>query len=279
MIKINKTKLLNLLEPFYNVTGIKVAVYDTEFNEVVTYPENDSKFCTIMRNHPVSGINCDKSTEFHCKLCADTQKTEIRQCHAGLTEVVTPLTDSFSTIGYIMFGQISNIKNKQLFYDTVLKNCEKYNLDKELLLKTLKKIPYYSDKQADDVAKIVNAIASYIVFEKIVQKTEPSLAHTIIDYIRNNLDKDLTAVSLCKHFYISKTDLYKTTKPYMENGIARFVKQLRLEKAAQLLANTNKPVWKVAAEVGYDDVEYFQRLFKKENGISVSEYRENLKPF
>ena len=273
MIKINRTKLLDLLEPFYNVTGIKVAVYDTDFKEILTYPENDSKFCTIIRNHPVSGIECDRSTQIHCNLCLETKKTEIRQCHAGLTEVVAPLTDGITTIGYIMFGQITNIKDKELFYSTILEKCEKYNLDNEVLLKALKKIRYYSDKQAEDVAKLLNALAAYIVFKKIVQEAEPSLAYIIIEYIKNNLDKDLTATALCKHFYLSKTDLYKITKPYMTDGVARFVKKLRLEKAAELLSETDKPVWKIAEETGYQEVEYFQRIFKKEMGVSALDYR------
>ena len=126
MMKINKERLLDLLEPLYNVTGIKVAVYDAEFNEVLTYPKNDSKFCTIIRNNPISGLECEKSTQVHCKLCAETKRTEIRQCHTGLTEVVAPLTDGITTIGYIMFGQITNIKDKDLFYKSTLQKCEKY---------------------------------------------------------------------------------------------------------------------------------------------------------
>lgn len=273
MIEFNKERLLDVLEPFYNVTGIKVAMYDTNFKEILSYPEKDSAFCTIMRNNALSGIECDKSTQFHCKLCSETKKIEIRQCHSGLTEVVAPLNDGITTIGYIMFGQIRDIKEKDIFYPTILEKCKNYNLDNDKLLTALKKIRYYSDKQAEDVAKILNALATYIVSNKLVHQTEPTLSHIIIEYIKDNLDKNLTTTTLCKHFYISKTDLYKITKPYMANGVAKFIKQLRLEKAADLLLNTDKPVWKISEEVGYPDAEYFQRMFKKEKGVSAFSYR------
>lgn len=275
MIKINTERLHNLLVPFYNVTGVKVAIYDTEFNEIVSYPKNDSKFCTKIRNHPVLGVECDKSTEVHCKLCSETKKIEIRQCHAGLTEVVAPITDGVFTIGYIMFGQISNIKDKEVFYQTILDNCKKYNLDEEELLKDLKEIRYYSDRKANDIAKIVNVIASYVAYEKIVQQTDPPVVYLIMDYIKKNIDKEITLDSLSKHFYISKSNLYKITKPYMEDGVAKFVKKLKLEKAADLLKNTDKSICKIAKEIGYKDVEYFQRVFKKEYGISSLDFRKN----
>jgi hypothetical protein len=50
-------------------------------------------------------------------------------CHAGLTEVVAPLNDSGTTIGYIMFGQITNIKSKTEFAQSSRALCEGYEIN------------------------------------------------------------------------------------------------------------------------------------------------------
>ena len=66
------------------------------------------------------------------------------------------------------------------------------------------------------------------------------------------------------------------TKPYMPWGIATFVKEERLKKAAELLKSTGKSSWEIAAETGFSDVNYFLRSFKAEYGISAAKYREKL---
>ncbi|MBO5369796.1 MAG: hypothetical protein J6B23_03850 [Clostridia bacterium] len=38
--EIEEKKLAELIKAFYNLTGIKVAVYDSQFCEIISYPEN-----------------------------------------------------------------------------------------------------------------------------------------------------------------------------------------------------------------------------------------------
>jgi two-component system response regulator YesN len=50
-----------------------------------------------------------------------------------------------------------------------------------------------------------------------------------------------------------------------------------MEKAAELLRLTDLPSYMIAEKVGYDNFNYFGRLFKKRYGVSTSEYRKNLR--
>jgi AraC-like DNA-binding protein len=53
---------------------------------------------------------------------------------------------------------------------------------------------------------------------------------------------------------------------------AGYVRMLRLERAAQLLARAAGNVSEVAYAVGFNDVEYFSRLFKQTHGMPPSQY-------
>lgn len=275
--KTDSKKLEKLIESFYNLTHIKVAVYDADFDEILAYPKRDAELCEMVKKNKSSCFECDKSTHRLCAKCALKQTVMVEKCHAGLTEVLAPLSDGVSIIGYIMFGQITNEKNREIFEKNVLERCKKYNLPKDDVLEALSKIQYFSDKEIEDVSKILNALAVYIAYEKIVYSDEMSMVHEVIRYIRGNLGEDLSVATLCKKFFLSKTEMYKITKSYMPDGVASFVKNERIKKASDMLMHTDKPVWKIAEEVGFSDVDYFLRVFKREKGISAAKYRKNSK--
>lgn len=267
-------KLSGLIESFYNLTGIKVAVYDRNFCEILAYPEKDSDFCTMIHENRSSCGQCQKSTEKLCIRCAKKKEVIIEKCHAGLTEVIAPLTTGITVVGYMMFGQITNEADRKTFREDVLKRCREYKIDPLSAEEALSKIRYYSDKQLNDASKILDAIAKYIVFDKIIYPVEYSVAYEMTEYIRNNLDQPLTVELLCKKYFLSRTEIYKVTRAYMPEGIAAFIRKERIAKAAQLLAETQKSSLMIAEEIGFSDVNYFLRVFKKEKGMSAAAYRK-----
>ena len=272
--KADKSKLAPLIEAFYNLTGIKVAVFDTKLDKIFSYPKKDSPLCVLIQNANESEKLCEKSTEELCKKCSRCSSPLTFKCHAGLTEVVTPITNGSSVIGYIMFGQITDEKNSESFIKSVSEKCNDYNIDEQLLLSEAKKIPYYSDDKIESAAKILKALAGFIVYENIIYQANLDEAQRILGYISENLDKDLSASHLCKKFYLSKSELYKTTSPYTGGGIAAYVKAKRIEAAKELLKKTAKSTVEIASEIGFSDASYFLRVFKKEVGESAANYRK-----
>ena len=53
----------------------------------------------------------------------------------------------------------------------------------------------------------------------------------------------------------------------------RYILALRITNAQSLLENTDYPISEISRIVGYDDQLYFSRLFKKQNGVSPTEFR------
>ena len=52
-----------------------------------------------------------------------------------------------------------------------------------------------------------------------------------------------------------------------------YLNQIRVEKSKELLKNTDKKMYQIAKAVGYDNVKYFFRVFKKYEKITPEEYR------
>ncbi|WP_305985878.1 GlxA family transcriptional regulator [Roseibium sp. MMSF_3544] len=63
------------------------------------------------------------------------------------------------------------------------------------------------------------------------------------------------------------------------NTIIGYVQNLRVEAAKQALEVSQKPVDEISVEVGYENVAFFRRLFKRATGLTPREYRKMYEPF
>lgn len=275
LLDINIGKLTKLVESFYKLTKIKVAVYDDAFNEIFTYPEEDSTFCEMMNRVPSIHKNCQRSVQKLCERCRDQKSLVTFTCHAGLTEAAAPLYENNNIIiGYIMFGQITNVKSKPDFVSRSKQLCKDYPLDEDEFDNNILTVPYKNNDQLKAASEIINAFTAYIYLEHIVSLKKEETLSSIIEYIDNNLSADLSAGTLCERFSVSKTVLYELTKPSMPEGIAKYVRTKRMNKAKELISKTDKSIEEISGLVGFLDSGYFRRVFKQFCGMPANAYRK-----
>jgi two-component system response regulator YesN len=73
-------------------------------------------------------------------------------------------------------------------------------------------------------------------------------------------------------YYFSKLFKEETGENFIE-----CLTNIRIEKAKQLLQNKEVSIKNICVETGYSDPNYFSRIFKKQVGITPTEYRDNFK--
>ena len=84
----------------------------------------------------------------------------------------------------------------------------------------------------------------------------------------------MTLETLSEEFHLSKPYLSKYIKEKAGMTFQDVVKKERMKKARTMLRETGHTVETVAAEVGYENVEHFNRLFKKTYGMTPVQYRK-----
>ena len=275
MLAMDKQRLRELIRAYYHLTNIRVAVYNPDFEEILAYPEEYTPFCSMLQSNGQACAGCERSAARMCEKCTVTQETVIEKCHMGLTELVTPVFNGVSVIGYIMLGQITDEADRDTFVCKALEKSREYDLDQEKVMEQIKTVRYYSTEQVLSSAQVVKALASYIVVSNLLYPTETLLAQSILEYISKNLAADVSVPALCSEFSISKSTLYRVTKHYAPDGIAAYIKKLRWRKACELLMHTDMTMDQIAEQTGYSDTAYFLRSFKKEKGISAGCYRKD----
>lgn len=97
----------------------------------------------------------------------------------------------------------------------------------------------------------------------------------VIVYIRDHF-ATVTLDDLTNQFYFNKSYLSRLIKEKTGQTFSDLVKGIRLEIAAQLIANTTLSLREIAQAVGYADTSHLFRIFKKHYGIGPKEYRQRL---
>lgn len=263
-MQIDSQKLLPLITAFYGLTGMKIAIYDNHFNEVLTCPEDSCPYCKEIwqcRGREV----CDQYTASMCKKCQESKKPILYTCHAGLTEVVSPLTENETVIGYAVCGQVTSQPDRK----KLLEQCGGSGIPVEKRELLLRDVKYMSHAQIEATLQIINALVSYIILQKMIYASEKPVGLQIAEYIAQNVTADLSVSSLCRKFAMSRSRLYLVTQEYMPYGIAKYIKKCRMDAAAAAIeAHPEKPLWVIAQESGFEHYEYFLRVFRKEIGKS-----------
>lgn len=103
------------------------------------------------------------------------------------------------------------------------------------------------------------------------------LIEKAVEYIdKHYQNSELSVDTLCNYLNVSAT--YFSTLFKRETGMSfvNYLTKIRLDKALQLLNTTDEKTYNISTMVGYMEPNYFSYVFKKQYGVSPSNYRKNL---
>ena len=95
-------------------------------------------------------------------------------------------------------------------------------------------------------------------------------------YIRDNYDRDLNMAVVSNHVSMNYSLFSYAFKQYTGKNFVNYLKELRMNEAKRLLAETDMRVIEISRQVGYENEKHFMKTFKKECGVSPTEYRKNM---
>lgn len=105
----------------------------------------------------------------------------------------------------------------------------------------------------------------------------PAMSAPVLEavrYIRHHFREDVALSDVARHIDMSPSWLTKHFNQELGASIPQYLMQVRMERAKQLLRDTNMLVFEVADAVGFDNPRYFVSVFKKAVGCTPTAYRD-----
>ena len=97
----------------------------------------------------------------------------------------------------------------------------------------------------------------------------------VVAYINNHLDETLDLKTLANEAALSDFHFHRIFKALKNEAIGGYITRLRLEATARLLRYTALTIEEIAFNIGYETPASLSKAFKKQYGISPTEYRTN----
>lgn len=131
----------------------------------------------------------------------------------------------------------------------------------------------------EDCVKLADVLESYILllFDHygIENKTFDPLVENIKNYIRENMVYDFTMEEMASAFNYTPKYLGRAFKQRTGQTIKDFCNHAKVYKAQYLLRETDISIEAIAVQVGFNSVNYFDRVFHRITGLSPQNYRNS----
>jgi AraC-like DNA-binding protein len=107
------------------------------------------------------------------------------------------------------------------------------------------------------------------------QPQEAAFMQKINALIKVSLENEsFDTIALCKAMSLSRTQLFRRLKSLIHLAPAHHIKNMRLQKAKELLETTDHTVSEITFKTGFQTISHFTKIFKKQYGIVPSAYRQ-----
>lgn len=136
---------------------------------------------------------------------------------------------------------------KELYSDEIGKVTLIKKYTEELIVHICRYI-YHDERLEDNIQRL-----NYLLDKRLI---------AIIQYIQDNLDKDLSNKNIAQLAYVSKDYIGQFFKSMTKHNLQDYIENRRLEQAHYLLRSTSDSIQVISQKVGFSDAAYFSRRFK-----------------
>lgn len=162
-------------------------------------------------------------------------------------------------------------------------NFSKFNInDQESTMLSLIEIMHreYEAKKTDFILMLRALLTQFLIVTFRNIESHPMIMYktlnfeALIEYIVSNSSEKLSLKELAAIVHLSPNHFCRKFKSIVGITVTQFIQQVRIDKSKQLLSHSDKKISVIANEIGYDDIKYFESIFKHQIGITPSNFRK-----
>lgn len=158
------------------------------------------------------------------------------------------------------------------------KICDTFRIDKAIISqkasgRSLEAGGYFQKEMVvQRIKEIFKAIIDDLAYQKNVDRKK--IVYNVISDIEKNYFGKISLELISKKYYINPSYFSQLFKSVTNETFSNYVIKYRIQKAKELMKIGGLKIYQIAEMVGYEDEKHFSQLFKKNTGVSPSEYQK-----
>ena len=263
-------KINQCMQDFYNATGINMDLLKADFSFVGNHSYWEKKrYCKAIQSTENGHKACLISDIILLEKSRESKKPEMHICHAGLMDFSIPILYGDEIIGYIIFGQIKTDTDFSKFKGYLMS----LGLDEKEMNRFYAEISFFEEDVIKSISNIAEMVVKHILLEDMLKPNFDDSIGRVVNYINENLDTSLSVQTISQNTNISKSALYRRFQSCFGCTVGQYISDKRIEKAAELLKNSDLSIEEVSGLTGFSSGSYFCKMFKKKMGVSPFKFK------
>lgn len=245
------------------------------YNQALTVINNIDSFELDIVNY--GDIKSDISKQFHYPYELERQLVE--KIRLGLEEQSIRIFERiFDYTTDCLKGNANRVKFEllELYFALSRMTYETDYADAGLKDFVMSKEKYFNLNTLQEIFHIFEDDITFICskFKDARNMRAKNIIYAAVQYIKNNYMKEITLEEVSKKVCVSPNYFSRMFKNELNQSFIDYLTHLRVEAAKDLILKTNKSMRDICWEVGYNDPNYFTKVFKKVTNLTPSEFKD-----
>lgn len=253
------------------------------------YLAHTNPFCMYIKSEKAVYHRCLSMSRKMNHRCQKEGKTFFGMCHGGLCEYVTPIINRNLVIGTINIGFFPG--HEALSFNRIRHVCQaSATLKEETAIALYRQSIFTPSIRPEALIPLMELIAEYLSFtydtmestrnssgRRHYNSNEDTILSHAAKYIRQNFTQRITMEELADFCHCSQSHLSHIFKRRIQVNVNTYINKVRIEASKNFLVETDISIGDIAFHVGFNDSNYYTRVFTQLVSISPREYRRRFK--
>ncbi|MBR6772198.1 MAG: helix-turn-helix domain-containing protein [Clostridia bacterium] len=256
-----------------NDNGLFVTVHGKTLGGLLEHNIHRNPFCTLVKTNAEAWEKCIRCQQ---KLFGNHKKEFLfGMCHAGVEEYVFFVDDKtfICVSGYGISKEKAAERIKGLSREFYLSETE--------LLRVYNSGLKHKPENTEELAAIIKPLCHMLYLLQLLladvpeNETKSALFDSLLAFVQYNFMSDISIKDIACACSCSESTVCHLFKQYTDLSVKKYITRLRITQAKKLLGSSDIPISTVAQMCGFFNINYFPTAFKKQTGITPTEYREH----
>ncbi|HEX2950296.1 MAG TPA: PocR ligand-binding domain-containing protein [Armatimonadota bacterium] len=264
----------------HRLIGLPVMLLDPASAQVAlhTSPEALSPLCRLIQTRPAGKASCLACDLAHARQLAAMRHPESYTCHAGLVDLMAPVSVGGTVIALITCGQLLPEPPGEAGFARIHDACRHLKLPDDAVRAAYNKAPYMDANAVAIALDMLAFFAEHLCAEEervraMMQAGTQSAIAAAIRYLHDHYAEEITLGMVARHVGWSPAYFSARFRAVTGSSFVDYLHQLRVRHAQTLLRETEQTVTYIALACGFNSQSQFHRVFRRLTGMSPGAYR------
>ena len=268
------SRLYRAVNNFYRISGMEIAVGDRDRHGLTSSRCEGCNFCSFIHKADGAISLCSASDIEHIYEMERTKRPVVYTCPLGIEEILLPIMRDGEIDGYL-FSSLGVLDECGEGDERVAGLCrEMLGVEGEELVAKIREMPHFTAAKRDAYLGILEALGRYIETEGLLPDKKQTIGELVKNFVKENISRKITLSEIGRSLHCSTVTVTEHFKREFGISVMQYVLKKRMEMSLGILSKSDSSISETARAVGFSDVEYFSRCFKKHYGLSPRDWKK-----